>query len=100
MAKGGEILAQQARMRRRIQILAFERTRVIERRPVINCPICFSSEGLMTLTEASALLQAGEPSIRRWLAQGKAHGFKTPGGQYRICRKSLFQGEPPHVRQS
>jgi len=86
-------------MRRRIQIVAFERTRVIKRSEIVNCPICFSRDGLLTSAQAAALFQVGEPSIRRWLTQGRAHGFKTPGGQYRICRKSLFQEEQPLTRQ-
>jgi len=79
-------------MGRRIQIVAFERTRVVKRSTLANCPICLASDGLVTSAQAAELLQVGEPSIRRWLSQGKAHGFKTPGGQYRICRKSLFEG--------
>jgi len=54
----------------------------------------------MTSAEAAALLRVGEPSIRRWLSQGRAHGFKTPGGQYRICRKSLFQSAQTLVVES
>lgn len=77
-------------MRRRIQIVAFERTRVIERAVGVICPICFSKEGLVTSSQAAALVQVSEPSIRRWVAQGQTHGFKTPGGRYRICRRSLL----------
>jgi excisionase family DNA binding protein len=87
-------------MGRRIQIVAFERTRVVKRSPIANCPICLAPDGLVTSAQAAALLQVGEPSIRRWLSQGKAHGFKTPGGQYRICRKSLFQNEQSLMRLS
>lgn len=79
-------------MGRKIQIVAFERTRVVKRSAgFANCPICLSSDGLVTSAEAAALLKVGEPSIRRWLSQGRAHGFKTPGGHYRICRGSLFR---------
>jgi excisionase family DNA binding protein len=87
-------------MRRRIQIQAFERTRLIRHTAVVGCPFCFSTEGLLTSAQAARLLQVGEPSIRRWLAQGKAHGFKTPGGQYRICRSSLFQNEQSLSKQA
>jgi excisionase family DNA binding protein len=87
-------------MGRRIQIVAFERTRVVKRSPIANCPICFSSDGFVTSAQAAALLQVGEPSIRRWLSKGRAHGFKTPGGQYRICRKSLFQNGQSLMRLS
>ena len=79
-------------MGRRIQIVAFERTRVVKRSTsVAGCPMCLSSDGLVTSAEAATLLKVGEPSIRRWLSKGRIHGFKTPGGQYRICHKSLFQ---------
>jgi excisionase family DNA binding protein len=87
-------------MGRRIQLVAFEKTRVVRRSVIANCPICFSSDGFVTSAQAAALLQVGEPSIRRWLSQGKAHGFKTPGGQYRICRKSLFPKEQSLTRLS
>ncbi|HJZ67650.1 MAG TPA: helix-turn-helix domain-containing protein [Blastocatellia bacterium] len=76
-------------MRRRIEIVAFERTRVISSSENIACPVCFSGDGLLTSAQAASLLQVGEASIRRWLARGRAHGFKTPGGQYRVCRRSL-----------
>ena len=84
------ILAQRSLMRRRIQIQAFERTRLIRHLPSESCPFCFSTEGLLTFGQAARLIQVGESCIRLWLAEGKVHGFKTPGGQYRVCRKSLF----------
>jgi excisionase family DNA binding protein len=75
--------------------VAFERTRVGKRSAgIADCPICLSSEGLVTSAEAAELLKVGESSIRRWLSQGRAHGLKTPGGQYRICRKSLIKTVP------
>jgi excisionase family DNA binding protein len=58
---------------------------------ISSCLVCFASEGFVNSSEAAALLQVNASSIRRWLNQGKAHGFKTPGGRYRICRRSLFQ---------
>jgi helix-turn-helix protein len=77
-------------MRRRIQVVAFETTRVVKHASSIGCPVCLSADGLLTLAQAAELIQVGEPSIRRWLLQGKAHGFKTPSGHYRICRNSLL----------
>jgi excisionase family DNA binding protein len=82
-------------MRRRIQIWAVERTRISRGVPTGSCPICLSGEDLLTSIQAAALMQVGQPSIRRWLAQGRAHGFKTPGGQLRICRKSLLREAGP-----
>jgi helix-turn-helix protein len=81
-------------MRRRIQVVAFETTRVVRRDSAAACPICFSADGLLTLAQAATLIQVGEPNIRRWLLQGKAHGFKTPSGRYRICRNSLLLSVP------
>ncbi|MGH9872515.1 MAG: helix-turn-helix domain-containing protein [Pyrinomonadaceae bacterium] len=78
-------------MGRRVHVQAFERIRVVTRAVAPSCPICLSSDGLLTLAQAAGLLQVGEPSIRRWLGQGKAHGFKTPSGHYRICRNSLLR---------
>lgn len=78
-------------MRRRIHIVAFERTRLVRAQAVATCPLCQSNEGLLTSAQAAALVQVGEPSIRRWFAQGRAHGIRTSGGQLRICRRSLFR---------
>ena len=75
--------------------MAFERTRVIQRPLTFGCPVCSSREGLLTSGQAAALVQIGEPTIRRWVAQGKVHGFKTPGGHFRICRRSLLSAEQP-----
>jgi hypothetical protein len=33
-------------------------------------------------------------SIRRWIVQGKAHGIRTPGGQHRVCKNSLWMNKP------
>jgi excisionase family DNA binding protein len=54
------------------------------------CPVCYLSSEMLTVQQAGALVQVKPESIRRWLAQGKAHGVKTPGGHYRICKNSLF----------
>ena len=39
----------------------------------------------------AALLHITPPTIYRWLAQGKAHGIKTAGGQHRLCHRSLLR---------
>jgi excisionase family DNA binding protein len=48
----------------------------------------------LTTAEAAALARVQVQSIYRWLAQGKAHGVKTPGGQHRICENSIFKVLP------
>ena len=78
-------------MRRRIEIVAFERERVVGRPPQGLCPVCLSPGALLTTAQAAALLQVSEQSIRRWLAKGRAHGGKTPGGRHRVCRNSLLR---------
>ena len=77
-------------IKRRVEIIAFERERVVRRPLSTPCPVCLLSSELLTARQAGALAQVRPESIYRWLAQGKAHGVRTPGGQYRICRHSLF----------
>jgi predicted site-specific integrase-resolvase len=55
------------------------------------CPVCQTNSELLTARQAAILAQVNSQSIRRWLASGKAHGVKTPGGQHRICKNSLFR---------
>jgi hypothetical protein len=76
--------------KRRIEIVAFERERIVRRPAPAPCPVCKSSSEMLTVRQAGALAQVEAGSIRRWLAQGKAHGVKTPGGQHRVCSLSLF----------
>src|SRR5690242_4354511 len=76
--------------RRRIEILAFERERVVARPALMVCPVCHQQSEFLTPRQAAALAQVKPPSIRRWLRQGKAHGLRTAGGGYRVCRHSLF----------
>jgi hypothetical protein len=35
---------------------------------------------MLTIQQAGTLAQVEDESIRRWLAQGKAHGVKTSSG--------------------
>jgi excisionase family DNA binding protein len=78
-------------MKRRIEILAFERERIVQYSAAtrLPCPICSHSDWLTT-AQAAALARVKTQSIYRWLAAGKAHGVRTPGGQHRVCRNSLF----------
>ncbi|HKQ03580.1 MAG TPA: helix-turn-helix domain-containing protein [Blastocatellia bacterium] len=76
--------------KRKIEIVAFERERIVMRVVPTYCAVCQLNTELLTTRQAGALAQVKSPSIYRWLAQGKAHGVKTSGGQYRICKNSLF----------
>ncbi|MEW6127305.1 MAG: hypothetical protein AB1757_09715 [Acidobacteriota bacterium] len=78
-------------IKRRVEIIAFERERIIKKPAQMLCPICRLSSEFLTTRQASALTQVTPKSIYRWLASGKAHGVKTAGGGQRICRHSLFR---------
>ena len=78
-------------MKRKIEIIAFERERIIRRTGDAGCPICGSTGRLLTTAQAGQIAGVNIISIRRWLDAGRAHGVKTVGGQHRVCRNSLFQ---------
>ena len=59
-----------------------------------DCPICRINTEMVTTRQAGLLFQVKPTSIRRWIAQGTAHGVKTPGGQHRVCKESLFVLQP------
>lgn len=75
--------------KKKVEIVTFERQRIIAR-PALVCPVCGLASELLTPRQAAAIIQIKPRSIYRWLAEGKAHGIRTPGGQYRVCRNSLF----------
>jgi hypothetical protein len=77
-------------IKRRIELIAFERERIIKKPSQMLCPVCQLSSEFLTARQASVLAQVTRKSIYRWLATGKAHGIKTAGGGQRICRHSLF----------
>jgi hydrogenase maturation factor HypF (carbamoyltransferase family) len=81
-------------MRRRVEIVAFEHERIIEyshpNGHIGCCPVCGTHSQLLTTAQAALVSNVASKSIRRWLAQGKAHSVKTAGGQHRVCRESLF----------
>jgi hypothetical protein len=77
--------------KRKIEIIVFERERVVTRASRIRCPVCLSDSEMLTTEQAAGLAQVHSSSISTWLAEGKAHGIETAGGQRRICRNSLFR---------
>ena len=76
--------------RRRVEITLFERERVVRQCVTAHCYVCRLTTEMLTPEQAGDLAQVQVQSIQQWLAQGKAHGVKTPGGQERVCRNSLF----------
>jgi len=80
--------------RRRIEILAFERERIVLRSAPVNCPVCCSKSDLLTSAEAAVLAQVKVRSIYRWLSEGRAHGIRTCGGRHRVCKNSIFKALP------
>ena len=46
---------------------------------------------MLTPDEAGSLARVEVRSIHGWLAEGKAHGLRTAGGEERVCKNSLFQ---------
>ncbi|HXF39528.1 MAG TPA: hypothetical protein VN687_07430 [Blastocatellia bacterium] len=77
-------------MKRRIEIIVFERQRIVMRPTLMTCPVCQTSTEFLTTRQAGMVFQVRATSIRRWIVQGKAHGIRTPGGQHRVCRNSLW----------
>ena len=77
-------------MKRRVEIIAFEQQRVVLRAASMTCPVCQTSTEFLTTRQAGTLFQVRATSIRRWIIQGKAHGIRTPGGQHRVCKNSLW----------
>jgi excisionase family DNA binding protein len=77
-------------LRRKIRIIAFQRERIVARTPAPGCTICHNETEWFTTAQAADSLQVNASTIRRWLAQEKVHGIRTAGGQFRVCRHSLY----------
>jgi hypothetical protein len=78
-------------IKRRIEITLFERERVAFRLLTIRCPVCLAESEMLTPEQAGDLARVEVRSIHEWLAEGKAHGLRTAGGEDRVCKNSLFQ---------
>ena len=81
-------------IKRRVEIVAFERQRITLRPWPMTCPVCRNDTELLTTRQAGLFFQVKATSIRRWIAEGKAHGIRTPGGQHRVCKRSLYTLQP------
>ena len=77
-------------MKRRIEIVAFERQQFVSQGILTHCPICHSPSELLTPAQAAALAQVEMQSIHEWLADGRSHRAMTPDGDPLICRNSLL----------
>ena len=73
-----------------MEIIFFEEERVVRQPATTHCRVCRLNSEMLTPEQAGDLAQVQVESIHEWLAQGKAHGMKMPGGQDRVCRNSLF----------
>ena len=74
-----------------MEIIIFEQERIVRQSGTTHCRVCRLDSEMLTPEQAGVLAQVEVESIHDWLAQGKAHGMKTLGGQDRVCRNSLFQ---------
>lgn len=77
--------------RRKVEITFFEQERIVHRFVTAYCPVCRLDSEMLTPEQAGDLAQVEVPSIYQWLAEGKAHGLMTSGGQDRVCKNSLFE---------
>lgn len=69
-------------------------TREVLRRLIIRPSVghkTLASLSLLTPMQVARLLGASPDSVRRWCEQGRIPGYRTPGGHWRISRKSLIQ---------
>jgi hypothetical protein len=78
-------------IKRRIEITLFERERAVRRPLTVRCPVCLTESEMLTPEQAGSLARVEVRSIYGWLAEGKAHGLRTAGGQERVCKNSLFK---------
>ena len=76
---------------RRIELTVTERERIVVVSRRFFCVVCQTESELLTVRQAAAFAQAAVGSVRRWLAENKAHGLKTCGGWHRVCKNSLFR---------
>lgn len=78
-------------MKRRFEITAVKRQRIVQHSVLTHCPLCEAQSELLTTAQAALLAQADLSSIHRWLAQGDLHGATIPDGQWLICKNSLVR---------
>jgi len=76
--------------RRKIEITIFEQERIVLQPASAHCGVCGLHSEMLTPEQAGEMAKVEVQSIYQWLAQGKAHGMKTPNGQDRVCKNSLF----------
>jgi excisionase family DNA binding protein len=53
---------------------------------------CMTQQGAhLTVSQAAAELAVHPATIRRWIADGRLHAIRLPGGTYRIRRTDVAQ---------
>lgn len=86
-------------MKRRFEIIAVEYERMVQGVPSAlpallaslgSCPICQRATQWLTPAQVAQSLQVKAATVYRWLAAGKVHGLRTPGGRRRVCWQSLI----------
>lgn len=93
-------------MGRRIEVIAFERERIVKRSVPDYCPACNNGSQLLSASQAAAIAEVELRTIHRWLADDRVHGATTTDGHYRVCKSSLqqltdpFSGGESHVEKS
>jgi excisionase family DNA binding protein len=55
-----------------------------------HCERCGRETDLLTVKEASALVQVSRRTVENWMADGRVHVFQTAGGRPQICRRTLI----------
>jgi len=78
-------------MGRRIEIIAFEHERIVRRVAPGRCPRCGHDGELLSASQAAAMAEVELRAIHQWLAEGAIHGVTMPGGDQRVCKRSLLK---------
>lgn len=86
-----------AKVAMRRPTLGFDRTEESERmtQPLrrsskqVYAPNALRQKTKLRVDEAATLLDVHEDTVRRWLAEGKLAGIRTPGGHWRVRAESL-----------
>ena len=59
-----------------------------------QCPLCQRYVEMLTLAEASEVLEVDARTVNQLIASGRVHTINTVSGGLRICKDSLFV-QPP-----
>ena len=59
-----------------------------------QCPLCERDVEMLTLAEATSVLEVDARTVDQLIAGGRVHTIKTASGGLRVCKDSLFV-QPP-----